>query len=175
MADFRTILHPTDFSEPAMYAFGLARALAKGSGAELLVVHVAPLRYRPRRHHRDETYEALCRLTNADPTLRMRPVLLEGDAAARIVGSANELDCDLIVMGTKGRRGLGRLLLGSVAAAVRKDAPCPVVAVQLPNRVGWELPIFADEQALTRTRRIARPGSIATRQKGSLCAEAEDR
>jgi nucleotide-binding universal stress UspA family protein len=66
MLDFRTILHPTDFSEPAMYAFGLARALAKDSGAELVFAHVAPARYRPRRRDRRERYEALRRLTSAD-------------------------------------------------------------------------------------------------------------
>ena len=147
MLDIRTILHPTDFSEPAMYAFGLARALAKHTGAELVVAHVAPARHRPRRSDRRERYEALRRLTNVDPTVRMHPLLLEGDAASRIVWSAVEQDCDLIVMGTRGRTGLGRLLLGSVASAVRRDAPCPVMAVQLPNRAGWELPDFADEES----------------------------
>jgi len=151
MLAFRTILHPTDFSEPAMYAFGLARALARASDAELLVVHVAPFRYRPKRRHRRERYEELRRLMSVDPTVRMHPLLLEGDAAPRIVCSAVEQDCDLIVMGTQGRTGLRRLLLGSVAAAVRRDAPCPVVAVQLPNRAGWELPDFADEKTLVST------------------------
>ncbi len=135
MLAFRTILHPTDFSDSAMYAFGLARALAKESGAELLVAHVAPFRHRPKRRDRRETYEALRRLTTVDPDVRMHPLLLEGFVAPAIISSAVELDCDLIVMGTRGRTGLTRLLPGSVAAAVRRDAPCPVVAVQLPNLV----------------------------------------
>ncbi len=144
MLDFRTILHPTDFSEPAMYAFGLARALGRASGAELLVVHVAPVWRLRKRRHRRERYEELCRLAAADPGVRAHPLLLEGLVAPRIVCSATEHDCDLIVMGTGGRPGLRRLLLGSVARAVKKEAPCPVVTVRLPAREDWELPDFAD-------------------------------
>jgi nucleotide-binding universal stress UspA family protein len=151
---FRTILHPTDFSEPAMYAFGLARAIARASGSELLVVHVAPVRRPRRRRHRREGYEALRRLTTSDPNVRMHPLLLEGDPASQILCSASQQDCDLIVMGTRGRTGLRRLLGGSVSAAVRKDAPCPVVAVQLPAREDWELPDFADLESVVSTRRI---------------------
>ncbi len=102
MLAFRTILHPTDFSDSAMYAFGLARALAKESGAELLVAHVAPFRHRPKRRDRRETYEALRRLTTVDPDVRMHPLLLEGFVAPAIISSAVELDCDLIVMGRGG-------------------------------------------------------------------------
>lgn len=153
MLDFRTILHPTDFSDSAMYAFGLARVLAKDSGAALVVAHVAPFRHRPRRRRRRQTYEALRRLATVDPDVRMHPLLLEGFVAPAIISAAVELDCDLIVMGTRGRAGLRWLLPGSIAAAVRRDAPCPVMAVQLPNQAGWELPDFADEESVTRTRR----------------------
>lgn len=149
MLNLRTILHPTDFSEAAMYAFAMARAVAKSSGAELLVVHVAPLEHRPKSRHRRERFEAVRRLTTADPDVRMRPLLLEGDPANHIIGCAKELDCDLIIMGASGRSGLKRLLLGSVAAAVRNDAPCPVMTVDLPKRADWELPDFADEESLT--------------------------
>jgi nucleotide-binding universal stress UspA family protein len=159
MLDFRTILHPTDFSEPAMYAFGLARALARDSDAELVVVHVAPVQPLRRRRQRRERYEALRRLTTADPSVRMHPLLLEGFVASRIVGAAVDLDCDLIVMGTNGRTGLSRLLLGSVAGAVRKEAPCPVVTVRLPARDDWELPDFADEESIIGTRSVSPIGA----------------
>lgn len=149
MTHFRTILHPTDFSDSAMYAFGVARALARVSGADLLVVHVAPRQYRPKRLLRREKYEVLCRLTRTDSTVKMYPLLLEGGIDSHIVSTAIELDCDLIVMGTTGRIGARRLLLETIATEVRKDAPCPVMAVQLPNRSGWELPDFADVQGIT--------------------------
>jgi nucleotide-binding universal stress UspA family protein len=167
MLDFRTILHPTDFSDPAMYAFGLARALAKDSGAELIVAHVAPVRYRPRRRDRREKYEALRRLTTVATDVRIHPLLLESFVAPAIVSAAIELDCELIVMGTRRRTALTRLLPGSVAAAVRTDAPCPVVAVQLPNRAGWELPDFADEEFI-RSPRSLHPSLLG-------CCEANGR
>jgi nucleotide-binding universal stress UspA family protein len=166
MLDFRTILHPTDFSEPAMYAFGLARALARDSGSELLVVHVAPVRHLRKRRHRRERYEALRRLTTAGPNVRMHPLLLEGDAASQIVCTASQQDCDLIVMGTNGRTGLRRLLVGGVAGAVRRDAPCPVVTVHLPAREDWELPDFADEESIISTRSIRPLGAHSYEANG---------
>jgi nucleotide-binding universal stress UspA family protein len=56
----------------------------------------------------------------------------DGDPAAEILRVAREIGCDLIVMGTHGRTGLGRLLLGSVAERVLREAPCPVVTVKVP-------------------------------------------
>lgn len=69
-----------------------------------MIVHVAPLRYRPKRRHLRETHDALRRLTAVDPDVRMHPLLLEGFVAPAIINSAVELDCDLIVMGTRGAR-----------------------------------------------------------------------
>lgn len=169
MLNLRTILHPTDFSQPAMYAFGVARTLAQSSGAELVIVHVAPREYRPKRRLRRERYEALSRLSHAEPTLRMQYLLLEGAVASQIVGSAVELDCDLIVMGTNGHTGARRLILGSVAADVRRDAPCPVAAVQLPKRTGWELPEFANpESFISAGPELVRGGrfEVARRKHG---------
>jgi len=64
-----------------------------------------------------------------------RAVLLEeedGDAAEEILRVAEEVRCDLIVMGTHGRSGLGRLLMGSVAEQVMRKARCPVLTVKCP-------------------------------------------
>lgn len=55
----------------------------------------------------------------------------EGSPAPEIVAAAREWAADLLVVGTHGRGGLGRLVLGSVAEAVLRDAPCPVLAVRL--------------------------------------------
>jgi nucleotide-binding universal stress UspA family protein len=55
-----------------------------------------------------------------------------GDAVTEIVGVAQETPCDLIVMGTHGRTGLRRALLGSVAEQVMRRAPCPVLTVKMP-------------------------------------------
>jgi nucleotide-binding universal stress UspA family protein len=152
MLEFRTILHPTDFSERSMYAFGLARDLARGSGCELLIIHVAPARLHHKRSHRREMDEALRRLTESDPGPRMQGLLLAGDPASEIVCTATQVGCDLIVMGTSGRTGLRRLLTGSVARAVQKCAPCPVLTVHLPTREGGEVLDFAVEEAAASGR-----------------------
>jgi nucleotide-binding universal stress UspA family protein len=57
---------------------------------------------------------------------------LTGDAAAEIVRFAKENQIDLVVMGTHGRRGVTRLLMGSVAEAVVRQAPCPVMTIKQP-------------------------------------------
>ena len=60
-------------------------------------------------------------------------VLLEGDAAAEIVRYAKDAGIDQIVLGTHGRTGLERLLMGSVAERVMREAPCSVLVVKLPK------------------------------------------
>lgn len=57
--------------------------------------------------------------------------LVQGEAADEILRLAQELDCDLIVMGTHGRKGLPRLLLGSVAEKVLREATCPVLTIKV--------------------------------------------
>jgi len=61
--------------------------------------------------------------------------LLAGDPADAIIHLAQTEDVDLIVMGSHGRRGLTRLLMGSVAEAVVRAAPCPVLTVKQPAHV----------------------------------------
>jgi nucleotide-binding universal stress UspA family protein len=59
--------------------------------------------------------------------------LEEGDPVTQILGIAEEESCDLIVMGTQGRTGLGRILMGSVAEQVMRKATCPVLTVKMPE------------------------------------------
>ena len=59
-------------------------------------------------------------------------LLREGDVADQILHAAEEVHCDLIVMGTHGRSGVGRVLMGSAAEAVLRRSPCPVLAVKIP-------------------------------------------
>jgi nucleotide-binding universal stress UspA family protein len=56
-----------------------------------------------------------------------------GDVAAQILGVAHDVDCGLVVMATRGRAWLERLLRGSVTERVTQQAGCPVVLVQLPR------------------------------------------
>jgi nucleotide-binding universal stress UspA family protein len=139
----RTILHPTDFSAEARGAFDLACALARDYGARLVVVHVKPIPpllgsefgavFPPEPA---DVYDSLRQqLSNMRPANAGIPVehhLLEGDAAGQILHQAADCKCDLIVMGTHGRTGVGRMLLGSVAEAVVRQASCPVLTVKAP-------------------------------------------
>jgi nucleotide-binding universal stress UspA family protein len=133
MLSVQTILHPTDFSERSGYAFRLACSLARDRGARLIVLHVMPVPLvQEKRLYREEMAGELSRLGAPDARVRVEHRLEEGDAATQILRLAQETGCDLIVMGTHGRTGLGRLLMGSVAEQVLRLAACPVLTVRAP-------------------------------------------
>lgn len=143
MLPIKTILYPTDFSERSIDAFRLACSLARDYGARLVVLHVypPPLSYaemvarRPPDGFAQQLWEELHQLHRPDPGLEVEYWLEEGDAAPLIVSVAIDRHCDLIVMGTHGRTGLSRLLMGSVAEKVLRTAPCPVLTVKAPVAV----------------------------------------
>jgi nucleotide-binding universal stress UspA family protein len=71
------------------------------------------------------------------------PIIEAADPRDLILAAAARVDADLIVMGTHGRRGLSRFVLGSVAEDVVRRSPCPVLAVrsgQEPRRTGLQAP-----------------------------------
>jgi len=119
----------------------MACALARDYGARIVLLHVKepiPVAYGefgafPMGTEEDEPLrELLLRQCPADPAIPVEYRLAEGDPAAEIVRMAQKIECDLIVMGTHGRTGLGRLLMGSVAEMVLREAPCPVLTVRVP-------------------------------------------
>lgn len=138
---FQTILHPTDFSEPARYAFELACSLARDHGARLVVLYVEPpvvvygegggLLMRP-EGYLEEQQQKLRQFRPQDPQIPVERCLVEGDPADEILAAARQGNCDLIVLGTHGRTGLARLLMGSVAEKVLRNASCPVLTVKTP-------------------------------------------
>ena len=65
----------------------------------------------------------------------MAYLVRDGDPAATILAAAAELGCDMIVMGTHGRSGLERLLTGSVAETVMRQARCPVLVLRSPEHL----------------------------------------
>jgi nucleotide-binding universal stress UspA family protein len=141
MLAVRTILHPTDFSERSDCAFELACALARDYGARLILLHVVepPLAVSgdglvmvPVPIHEEPIRERLKELRPQDHTIQVEYRLTVGDAAGEILGEAQEAKPDLIVMGTHGRSGLSRLLMGSVAEQVVRKADCPVLTVKTP-------------------------------------------
>jgi len=136
---FHTILYPTDFSEASVSAYRLACSLAEHHKCKLVIAHVletpaaAFLGSGPLPdlgNWMKEIQVKLARLRPSDPTVAVDHVLVDGDAAGEIVRLARERNCDLIVLGTHGRSGLKRLLLGSVAEEVVRKAPCPVLTIK---------------------------------------------
>ncbi len=143
MGPFRSILCATDLSESSERALEMAAALARDGGGRLLVLHVAEPPPLVRRGelarvlqepggYRRELEDWLRRFRPADLEGRIDYRIEEGTPAEEILHRAEEGPCDLIVVGTHGRTGLGRLLLGSVAEQVVRRAPCPVLTVRLP-------------------------------------------
>lgn len=61
--------------------------------------------------------------------------IVDGSPAKEIVAYADEQDCDVVVMGTHGRSGVDRLLLGSVAERVVRSAPVPVLTINIDNEL----------------------------------------
>jgi nucleotide-binding universal stress UspA family protein len=82
--------------------------------------------------HWEELRAKLRQLRPEDPKVHVEHLLVEGDPVAQILRGATETNCDLIVMGTHGRTGLSRLLMGSVAEGVIRKAACPVLTVKMP-------------------------------------------
>lgn len=140
MLQLAAILHPTDFSPSSEHAFHLACSLARDHGARLIVLHVAipPVvgyggtMTPPPEGDWEALEEQLRHVQTPDATISVEHLLREGDPVAEILRVAEESKCDLIVMGTHGRRGAARLLMGSVAEHVVRKAACPVLVVKTP-------------------------------------------
>jgi len=142
----RVILHATDFSPASRPAFARAIELTKRAAGQLLVLHVLnpmmpvigerpiepPTYARLQQVSRAWALKQLARLTARAQAAgaRATAILLEGSEAGTIVRLARSRRAWLIVMGTHGRTGIERVLLGSVAARVVSLASCPVMTVR---------------------------------------------
>jgi len=140
MKRIRTILHPTDFSPGSDAAFRYASDLALDYDARLVVVYaqgpVVPMGAEGIVVSPDQSElravgeKQLGSIRPANPSVRIERVYRDGPATMEILGAAAEYRADLIVMGTHGRTGIGRLVLGSGAEEVLRKAPCPVLTVK---------------------------------------------
>ena len=179
MTTIRQILCATDLSQASEPAWDEAQRLARLFGAELALLHVVPPLpiplegYFPPQMYQElvegASREAQAALEGllarmAEPRVKARARVEEGPAAQRILDVAREESADLVVVGTHGRTGFGRILLGSIADRVVRVAPCPVLTVR-PRPAG-----AAPASAITRilyatdfspSARVAWPWAVA--------------
>jgi universal stress protein A len=139
----KKILFPTDFSHTGDAALAFASSLARDSEGRLIVVHVqeAPMAYGGGEMYygipeptTDELMNMLKEVKPTDASVASEHRLITGDPADAIVRLAEEEDVDLIVLGSHGRTGLTRLLMGSVAEAIVRKAHCPVLVYKQPAK-----------------------------------------
>jgi len=139
---YRSILNPIQFDDPSLLALVYAKQIAIDSGATLHILHVVekfPALGEPEVSENDNIRgedEARVRLTDvANQHLSGVKYQVHVAAAApralakAVVQVAGEVDADLIVMKTHGRKGLSHLILGSVSEEVVRIAPCPVLTL----------------------------------------------
>jgi nucleotide-binding universal stress UspA family protein len=139
MIRIKKILYPTDFSSYSNQAYFHALALAVTHNASLTALFVytpdAPIPGAPTEPNKARPYwqSQLEQIRPLDDRINMHHVVLEGDPAEEIVRYSREAGMDLVVMGTHGRTGIDRSLLGSVAERVLRDAGCSVLVAKLPG------------------------------------------
>jgi nucleotide-binding universal stress UspA family protein len=144
----KVIVVGVDFSPSSERALDEAFRLAMAPDASIHLAHVASgtatdlvldMLEGARRVNFDEAERHLVgygrsRAASAGiPAVRVHAHVRLGSPAQELVELANLLDADLVVVGTHGRTGLGRLLVGSVAEALVKKARCPVLVVREKN------------------------------------------
>ncbi|NWF97680.1 MAG: universal stress protein [Nitrospirae bacterium] len=146
--EIKSILFPTDFSEGSAEALKYAVEFAKKYDAKLYVVHIiydvakASGWYVPHismdKLYQDIQEGAKKELDNfgveeLSGIKNIERVVVTGIPHQEIVAFANSKKVDMIIIGTHGRTGIDRILFGSTAAQVVRNAPCPVLTVRLPK------------------------------------------
>ena len=146
----KRILCPTDFSQHSRYVLRRAAAMARTSGAEMILFHVLPqttpgglnensyiladwrrfMKVEEERARAALEREARLKLLEG---VKVKTVLGAGSPYREIVRIASRMHVDLIVISTHGTTGLLHLMLGSVAERVVRLAPCPVLVVRPPR------------------------------------------
>lgn len=130
------ILLATDLTDISGAAERTAFALAQRLGVKLIILHVILERASfgmattlPEFDDTDELNRQLQALGQSEAPDAER-LLLSGSPAETIVHVAQTEAVDIIVVGTEGRKGIARAVLGSIAEAVVREAPCPVMVVK---------------------------------------------
>ena len=148
MAVFKKILCAVDFSDHSPRLADYAITLAKSTGAKLICVYVAPsLSQYVGFHVPPSSIEAFVGeiVSGADASMKayldahfkgceVEGRVLVGYPAEEVLNLAEDEDVSLIIMGTHGRKGIDRILFGSVAEKIVKSARCPVLTIRPESR-----------------------------------------
>jgi nucleotide-binding universal stress UspA family protein len=139
MSDVKRILCPLDFDDHAGRALTRAQDLAERHGAELRLLHVLPLRPEsflmprpgvgPQAERAGGTSLVSLAETIRERGIRCEVAMVRGDPALQILQAARDTEADLIVMATHGRKGVSRVVLGSVTEGVLHATPCPLLTI----------------------------------------------
>lgn len=144
MAEIKKILCAIDFSEHSVAVADMAGTMAKALGSEIVCVYVAPsLSQYVGFHVPPSSIENFVGeiVSGADATMdtfltenfqdaEVKGKVVTGYAAEEILDLAEDEGVDMIIMGTHGRKGIDRILFGSVAEKVVKTSKCPVLTVR---------------------------------------------
>jgi len=143
MTGWKNICCAVDLSEPSRIALLKAAELARRFEGDLVLVYVHPLAplgtnmlAAPQDFaelQAEEIEGTMARWRAEAERVSGRPVrsvVLSGDAATEVLGYARERECDVLVVATHGRKGLSRLVLGSVAEKIVRSAPCSVMVAR---------------------------------------------
>jgi len=137
---YRRILAPIEFDETAHAVLDSAIRIATETGGIVFLTHVVPIViaptgmpnyvdiYKDQERIAQEKMEAIVQRQRTDVKFELMSRI--GDPAHEILALERQIAADLIVLATHGRKGVRRMLLGSVAEAVLRDATCPVLTVQ---------------------------------------------
>jgi nucleotide-binding universal stress UspA family protein len=139
-----SILVPVDFSEATDYVLRATATMAKALDARVTVMNVAPREpdifgkqltrkviTEPVPDDVREQYDKLmaCAKRLEDADITVKPLLVRGDRVPTVMREVEREEADLIVMGSHGRGGLYRGIVGSVSEGVMREAKCPVLIV----------------------------------------------
>ncbi|MCS4541166.1 MAG: universal stress protein [Euryarchaeota archaeon] len=143
MKVYKNILVPTDGSEYSELAIPHAITIAKSTGAKITTLYVVDTSAfagipaggvweNMRKLLQEEGKRAVARAKEITEKegIEASTTIEEGSPADKIVEVAKNEDADIIIMGTAGKTGFNRFLLGSVAEKVVRGAPCPVMVVR---------------------------------------------
>jgi len=156
MLPFKTILHPTDFSDASAHALKMASMLAKDYNAHLLLLHTIELpvyfgelgvSFYPPDNTTEAIRDRLDALIETLAPVKAEAIVIDGIAAPDILRVASERHADLIVLGSHGRTGIGRVLMGSVAEEIARKAPCPVLIVRQKHEIPEDVTTEAEAVA----------------------------